>query len=113
MPAVDVPVTQATRSGNGALQPAATNGDSVNGHTATNNGNMILEVNNTSGGAVTVTVSFAASTNVDGQVVAPEVSTIAAGAIRILGPWPQQFFGSVLAFTTNTSTTTKFRAYTH
>ncbi len=113
MAAVDVPVTQAVRSGNGALRPTQTNGDSVNGHTATNNGNMILEVENTGGSPATVTVNFSAATSVDGQTVAPEVSTIANGTARILGPWPVQWFGPQLSFTTNTSTTVKFRAYTH
>lgn len=76
--------------------------DNVNGNSAANGGNLILELTSSAGG--TVTVAFA--DQVDGQTVAPTTYTLTGAQTRLVGGWPVTYYGSTLTFTASVSTIT-------
>ena len=111
MPRTNLTITDVTR-GTGTLQPTQDNGDNVNGNALSyNDGRIILEVNNTSGGSLNVTVGTPGV--VDGLAVADLVVAVAAGATRLIGPFPPAIYnqsdGTVQVDVT--ASTMKFRAY--
>ena len=100
----------------GISQPALTNGDATNDHYLTgNDGDVILEVVSTDAGAQTVTLHYAARALGGGVTTTPEVYSVAAGATRILGPFPTALFNQNAAgdvyFDPSVSSTLDFRAY--
>jgi len=67
-----------------------TAGDSVNNHEFTHGANRMLLVNNGSGAEITVTVK--APQTIDGMTLAGLVTTVAAGATAIIGPFPERTY---------------------
>lgn len=107
MPATAVPVTEITRSG--TTPPTAVTGDTSNGHSISNDGNMYLSVSNSAGSTGTVTIS--SPRIIDGQAVSARVVTIPANAAEFrIGPFPTASYGVTLNFTVSATTLT-LRAY--
>lgn len=93
MPRAAIPVTQSTRAG--TTVPAATAGDTVNGHTVPNNGKLLLLVENT-GTTVDRSITFTIAQKVDGLTAGPRVESIPVGETQIFGPFPPGDYGSSL-----------------
>ncbi|MFJ9694962.1 hypothetical protein [Kitasatospora sp. NPDC101183] len=94
MPRGTINVTSSDRAG--TVLPAATAGDSANGHTIVNDGRVMLIVEN-AGSTVARTVSIQISKPVDGfSAVATRTVSVAAGATRLLGPYPTADYGPAL-----------------
>lgn len=72
--------------------------DAVNGNSAPNGGNLMLELKNNGASPYTVTFSPNPAT-VDGQTIAPLVFTLAAGEVIEQGGWPPAYWGTTLVFT--------------
>lgn len=97
------------------LQPSLVNGDATNDHYFTgNDGRVVVEAVSSDAGAQTVTVLRAASF-VPGATQSDEVVSVAAGATRVLGPFPADEFNQNAAgdvyFNPSVSNTLDFRAY--
>lgn len=84
------------------IRPTPVACDNVNGNTAVNGGNLILELTSSAGG--TVTVTFA--NQVDGQTVTPITYTFTGAQSRLVGGWPVAYYGSTVTFTASVSTIT-------
>jgi hypothetical protein len=78
------------RIGTGVV--AETTGDTVNGHSFTNDTDTrsIVFVRNNDG-AASHTITFLIPTLVDGQAVASKVLTIALSAVECIGPFPATY----------------------
>lgn len=90
--------TVVDRTGTIAM-PALAALDNVNNNNFNNNGRLLLEVKNTSGGSLNLTVVLASTTLPDTQPGASLTYTgsgvvyaIAAGADILLGPFPPQIY---------------------
>lgn len=92
MARVAVPVTQITRAGTPNVASPVT-GDTVNGHSVANDGDMFLEVKNTNGGSTARVVTINVQETVDGQVPAARTVSIAAGVTEKIGPFPTSEYG--------------------
>jgi hypothetical protein len=87
MPRTNLTITDVSRSTSGVAQPTQDTCDVANGNAlAWNDGKIILEVNNSGGVSYTFTVQTPGT--VDGLAVTDLVLTVAAGATRLLGPFP-------------------------
>lgn len=107
MAATVVPVTEITRAGVAA--PSAVTGDTVNGHTVSNDGNMHISVSNSAGSTGTVTIAI--TQTVDGLSAASKVISVPAAAVEFrIGPFPTSIYGPNLGFTVSATTLT-LRAY--
>lgn len=110
MPRTALTISDVTRSG--VTQPAQQNGDNVNGnYLAYNDGKIIIEVQNSSGGALNVT--FGIPGTLDGVSTAGKVISVAAGAYVYFGPFPPGIYNQADG-TVNvdvTASTMKFRVY--
>ena len=108
MAATPVPVTTITPAG--VAQPAATVGDTANGHSVVNDGRTWLEVTNAdAANPHTVTVGFART--VDGQAVTAKVWSIPASATaRRIRLGNTDDYGPVVGFTVD-SAQLSFRAF--
>lgn len=74
----------------GVTEPAQTNADATNDHYLTGNeGDTELEVANTTGSSVTITVHYAALSPTPTE---PEVVTVPNGATKCLGPFAPALF---------------------
>lgn len=103
MVATPVPVTEITRAG--ITPPAATTGDTVNGHSVVNDGYMHLDVSNSAGAPGTLTISYPQT--VDGQAITPKAITIPATTNNVrIGPFPVQVYGTTINFTVSAATVT-------
>ncbi|MER6485761.1 hypothetical protein ABT264_19660 [Streptomyces virginiae] len=91
MPRVVVPVLTADRSGVAVTQ---TTGDATNNHTVTNNGRVLIMVENS--GATARVVTFNLARKVDGQSVTARTKSLAAGAKELFGPFDPQDYGGKL-----------------
>lgn len=102
-----VPVTSLTRDG--VADPAATAGDTTNGMTVSNGGNMFLRVSNTD----TVAQNFEIDVpgTIDGQTVGNRTYSLAAGVTRNIGPWPVTTYGNSVVVPVVSSNLLEFRAY--
>lgn len=78
--------------------------DNVNGNSAINGGTLILELTSTEGG--TVTVSFPASSNVDGQAPEALTYTFTGAQTQLVGGFPVAYYGSEVSFTASANTIT-------
>lgn len=103
MPATAVTVTNIDHK-TAIVKPAPVACDNVNGNRAINGGTLILELTSSAGG--TVTVSFPAAANVDGQAPAPLTYTFTGAQTRIAGGFPVQYYGSEVTFTASVNTIT-------
>jgi hypothetical protein len=74
-----------------ALVAATSGGDSF-----LNTGVEVLQVTNGSGSSITLTFPIAAT--VDGQAVASKTVAVAAGATKIIGPFPTSAYNDVNGF---------------
>jgi hypothetical protein len=86
------------------VKPTPVAGDNVNGNRFANGGSLILEMTSSAGG--TVTVSFPASSNVDGQAPAPVVYTLTGAQTKIAGGWPVSIYGAEVVVTASVNTIT-------
>ncbi|MFB7671360.1 GntR family transcriptional regulator [Kitasatospora purpeofusca] len=94
MPRGTINVTDSARTG--ALLPAPTVGDPTNGHSVANDGRVMLLVEN-SGSTVPRTVTLQMSKSVDGlTLTGSRTVSVAAGATRLLGPYPTADYGAAL-----------------
>lgn len=71
------------------LAPTYAAADNTNGEQIANNGRRLLHVKNASGGSLTVTVRM--PTIVDGLTVPDRTVTVAAGADKLIGPFPSAY----------------------
>lgn len=85
-------------------KPAAVACDNVNGNRAVNGGTLILELTSSAGG--TVTVSFPASSAVDGQLPAALTYTLTGAQTRLVGGFPVSIYGAEVTFTASVNTIT-------
>jgi hypothetical protein len=87
-----------TRSGTGLADPSPTTGDPVNNHQTTNDGKVVLRVENTNGASTArvVTIHFDAAATVDGVAPANRTYSVAAGATAWLGPYDAARYGNPL-----------------
>jgi hypothetical protein len=76
-------VQQISRDG---IVPSYDAGDAVNGHEFANNGKTFLHVKNGGGSSINVTIPTPGS--VDGLAVAERIVAVAAGAEKMMGPFP-------------------------
>lgn len=86
-----------SRTDSGGL--TATACDTVNFNVCNNDGRTFLEVTNTGASPYTLTVHI--KRKVDGETPPAKVYTLAAGAVRRLGPWPVEDYSSSLEFDGN------------
>ena len=96
MPRTNIAATQATRSG--AVLPAATAGDAVNGNSTANDGRVVLIVRNTNGASTARTITFQTNVSVDGLTAPVRSETIPAGETQVFGPFSPNDYGNVLAY---------------
>lgn len=112
MPRSAIPVTALDRTG--VAPPSQTNADATNKHTLANpNGRTLLEIVSSDAGAQTVTFDIVTAA-VDGVAVPAKSVAVPAGATRMVGPFPKNFYnqtGDVVNVNPSVSTTLKFRAY--
>lgn len=107
MPQTTVPVTEITR--NGTAAPSPITGDTVNGHSIANDGNMYFSVSNSAGSTGTITI--ASPRLIDGSAVTSRVVSVPANAVEFrIGPFPTAYYGVTLNFTVSATTLT-LRAY--
>lgn len=110
MPRTALTITDVTRAG--VTQPSQQNGDNANGNSlAYNDGKIILEVNNTSGGALNCTIGIPGT--IDSVSTAGKVVSVGAGATTYIGPFPPALYNQSDG-TVNvdvTASTMKFRVY--
>lgn len=78
--------------------------DAVNGNSAINGGTLRLEFTSSAGG--TVTVSFPASSYVDGQAPASITYTFTGAQTRVAAGFPVAYYGSVVTFLASVNTIT-------
>ena len=109
-----ISATNLTGGGFGPAQPSQTVGDITNGmYISGNRGDVLLEVNNTDAAPQTVTFKAPAAKVASGEA-ADRAETIAAGAIKLWGPFPtsmnQDTTNNELWFTVS-DVDVKFRAY--
>lgn len=83
MPRVNIPVTAIVEAG--IVAPTAVTGDAANDHSFVNDGRTFLEAKNTSAGSLDVTIIT--SQQVSGLDLADRVVTIAAGVVKVIGPF--------------------------
>ena len=84
-------VTTPDRSG--VTQPSTQASDFTNGmYIANNTGRIILEVKNNNAGSQTIAIPFGPNGTVDGVAPADRTVTLAAGATKIIGPFPPSFY---------------------
>lgn len=86
------------------VKPTPVACDEVNGNRAINGGTLILEMTSSAGG--TVTVSFPASSYVDGQAPASVVYTFTGAQTRVSAGFPVAYYGSEVTFTASVNTIT-------
>jgi hypothetical protein len=86
------------------VEPTPVACDNVNGNRAINGGTLILEFTSSAGG--TVTVSFPASSYVDGQAPASVVYTFTGAQTRVAGGFPVAYYGGEVTFTASVGTIT-------
>lgn len=108
-------ITALAGGGLGITPVTATDGDATNMNYLTNNdGQVYLEVVSSDASSRTVTFYYAPNV-LPGVTVGAVVETVAAGATRLLGPFPPGRFNQNAAkdvyFDPSVSTTLKFRAY--
>jgi hypothetical protein len=84
------------RTGTGVALPSETTGDPVNNHFVNNDGNVIIVVRNSNGTATARTLTVHLSGAVDGQSITPRTYSIAAGATRVIGPFPTGSYGTTM-----------------
>lgn len=85
------------------LASGLTAGDSTNDMYMSNSGKELLFVKNTGGGASVVTLKIAAK--VDGQAVTDRTVTVAATTgMKIIGPFPTEYYGETLNVDLDVST---------
>ena len=85
MAATVITATPITRAGVALSGSAATVTD---GDAFVNTGKEIVVVNNGSGAPITVTLKFGTNGKVDGQAATERTVTVAAGAVKAIGPFP-------------------------
>lgn len=111
MARVNIPVTDVDFAG--VLQPAATAGDATNDHYFENDGRTILQVKNTSGGALSVT--FDVVLDYAGRTFPDEATSIPAGETWYFGPFARAVYGqsadSNRVWVNITSSSFEFRAF--
>jgi hypothetical protein len=106
MPRVNVPVTEVTRAG---IVPATeVAGDATNFHYINNDGVTWLELRNA--GASSRTFTSVVNVTVDGQTVTNPTVTLAASAIKKVGPFPITVYGTTFNFNVD-HTDIKITAY--
>lgn len=88
---MDIPVLDVTRAAVTALPAQATSTGAAL-LLQENDGNVILEVNNPTGGSLVV--SFVPQATVGGATFATTSLTVAAGATGWAGPWPPAVFNN-------------------
>jgi archaellum component FlaG (FlaF/FlaG flagellin family) len=94
MARVNVPVTEITRAG---IVPATeVNGDATNNHYIANDGATWLEVRNA--GASSRTLTKVINVTIDGNAVTNPTVTLAASAVKKVGPFPIATYGSTFNF---------------
>lgn len=85
------PVTLSRAGAVDALSAASAGGDAIVGNT----GKEWLEVNNGGGSPITVTLTYPATTLVDGQAPAAKTVVVAAANRRKIGPFPPGLWNDV------------------
>lgn len=109
MPRTAVTVAALSRTGK-SLGDAGTAGDATNHHEFVNNGNTIIRVKNTGGGACTVTLNI--QRTVDDRVPAARTVNVPATTGDVLiGPFPIADYGSLATFDISTATGVTVYAY--
>lgn len=96
MPRTNIAATQASRSG--AVLPAPTAGDAVNGNSTANDGRVVLIVKNTNGASTARTITFATTVSVDGLTAPVRSESVPAGETQVFGPFPPNDYGTTLAY---------------
>lgn len=114
MPRVVIPVTDIDRDG--VAQPSQVTADATNNHYFTgNDGNVLLEIVSTDGGAQTVEVVTSPTLFTDGLTVTNLAIPVAAGATVYAGPFRVVTFSQNATndvwLNPSVSTTLKFRCY--
>lgn len=84
-----IPILLVTRDG--APLPAAITSDGTAQTIEDNDGNVAIEVQNPTGGDLTISVKRT-SVYPDGDAAEPKVSTISASTTEWVGPWPPAVF---------------------
>lgn len=110
MPATNIPVVTATRSGVTWPATDGTAADVANGNSVTNGPSICVLVFNGAAGSSTVT--FKTPNAPGGLAIADDVKTLAAGERKVYGPFPTNLFGDVLEFTGSVATV-KFIPFQH
>lgn len=91
MARTNLTITDVARSTSGVAQPTQDTMDVANGNQlAYNDGRVIVEVNNS--GASTYTFTVQTPGVVDGLAITDLVLSVAAGATRLLGPFPPNVY---------------------
>lgn len=94
MPRIAIPVTEVTRAG--ILPATEVSGDATNFHFIPNDGATWLEIRNAGASTRTLTKILAVPVD-DGTITNPTVS-LAASAIKKVGPFPIGFYGTTFNF---------------
>ncbi len=103
MAATPLPWTTVDRNAN--ITPAAeVNGDTVNGHSAVNDGAVEIIVRNADGAAAhNVTFNYAAATSVDGTALAGRVVSVPLSSTRKFYGFPQSTYGTTLSISVDST----------
>lgn len=115
MPTTPLTLTTVNRVGTaGVPQPAQQNSDVANGNSLPfNNGQIIIECQNTIAGARTVTVVTPGT--VDSLAIADYVATLPNSSFNMIGPFPPGIYnatdGTVTVTASGSAGDVKFRCY--
>lgn len=86
MPRTDLTLHEVSEAGAAVTFEAA----NIDGNMVTNRGDVGVLIHNGSAAAITVTIPTPAT--VGGRAVADDTHTVAAGAYRLIGEWPESTF---------------------
>lgn len=91
-----LPQASASRTGTGTTDPTPVTGDPTNNHQTTNDGNVVLRVQNTNAGSTARTLTVRVSKTIDGQAITSKTFVIPAAGVRWIGPFPTDTYGRQL-----------------
>jgi hypothetical protein len=98
----------------GTITPTSGSACAGGGDGLTNTGKELIAFNNASGSSITVTIHFAAGATVDGAAPASKTVVVAAGAIKIVGPFNTTYYNDtngLVQFTYSGVTTFTYTAF--
>ncbi len=93
MPRTALTVTESSKAG--TVLAAGTAADVANGNSVPNDGKLLIVATN--GGASTRTITITPAITVDGLAVSARTISLAASAVKLLGPYDTSTYSTTLA----------------